>query len=148
MINSWAARSRAALITANNGIVGPHDHRLHVLARLLRAIHDGRHQGAGVVVQFRPAAGGVAALGHLGRHHGHVGGFGVGLRQGLLEHEEIVRGTDRHQFAVGLVEFKCLGTDLLGRLLVELLDVLVMPSAPPLFVDPFGNHEHGQEHRA
>ena len=76
MTSSWAPRSRAGVDHGKEGIVGPHDDRLHVLARLLRAIDDGRHQVAGVFVEFRAAAGDVAALGHLGRHHGHVGRSG------------------------------------------------------------------------
>jgi hypothetical protein len=123
------------------GVVGPHDQRLHLFAQFLRAIHDGGHQFAVVLIESRPAEGSVAAGDHLGRHHGDRGGVGVGFRQGFLEHVQVVGGADGDQFPIGPLQIQSFGSDFLGGALVKLFQVAVGDAAPSPFVVPFGSGE-------
>ena len=59
-------------------------------------------------------------------HHHDLGRLRIGLGQAALEHAQVVRRADRHQLAIGLGQVQRFHAELVGLLLVELLEVLVV----------------------
>ena len=73
-----------------------------------------------------PGVGATAQGHHVGDQDDNFGGLKVGLVQARLEHRKIVRRADGHELSVRLRQGEAFGGDLLGHLLIELLQVLFM----------------------
>ncbi len=130
MISSWAPMVLAVRVMAKNGSLVGTITGLTGLpacsARLTTAVKSWRSWSVIVGFKSRRARG----QDRRGHHH-DVGRLGIGLGQAPLEHPQVVRRADRHQLAVRLGQVQRFHAELLGLLLVELLEVFVVLGGVP-----------------
>src|SRR5439155_3577640 len=67
--------------------------------------------------------------------HDDIRGRRIGFRQRLFQHVEILWGADSDQLAIGFGQPQARRTNLIRRLLVELLEVLVLLAAKANLVE-------------
>jgi hypothetical protein len=121
LAGSWARRG--ALGRPIQAIQKPETNSPTVSIATHTPRHDRRQQFAVRLRQSRRWSHG--AQGHrVCDQDDNFGGLEVGLVQARFEHRKIVRRADGHELSVRLRQGVAFGRDLLGHLLIELLQVL------------------------